>query len=205
MSKTDILRDRHAAISRVPFGAEEQFKEFAGDKKLVYLHGGTLNFSDEPSVGKAFALNLSLGGAENISESQKTEEASDKAPSLEGKKILVAEDNKINFFVVNKFLTGWGIKVTHAENGQIALDKLEKEDFDLILMDLQMPVMDGIEASRIIRSSEDKNRSSMPIIALTAALISENQEKFTDLMLNDYILKPFKPQDLFDKIAKHTR
>ena len=59
---------------------------------------------------------------------------------LKAKRILVAEDNKINFFVANKFLIGWGITVTHAENGQIALDILEKEDFDLILMDLHMPV-----------------------------------------------------------------
>ena len=207
-----IPREKHATIfESYVQGASDTSRQFGGTglglaicKNLIDLLNGTLSFTSEPGVGTSFVFTIPFGVTEKISEPKKVE-TTENSSILEGKKILVAEDNKINFFVVNKFLTGWGIKVTHAENGQIALDKLEKEDFDLILMDLQMPVMDGIEASRIIRSSEDKNRSSMPIIALTAALISENQEKFTDLMLNDYILKPFKPQDLFDKIAKHSR
>jgi CheY-like chemotaxis protein len=124
---------------------------------------------------------------------------------LEGKKILVAEDNKINFFVANKFLIGWGISVTHAENGQIALDILEKEDFDLILMDLHMPVMDGIEATRIIRKSDNQKIKNIPIVALTAAIMSESHDKIEDLKINDYVLKPFKPHDLFERIRKHIR
>ena len=174
-------------------------------KKLVDLQGGTLSFNSQPGVGTTFAFNLPFGVTERVLELPKESSDDSSAIALEGKKILVAEDNKINFFVVNKFLTGWGIKVTHAENGQIALDKLKEDDFDLILMDLQMPVMDGLEASRIIRTSEDKHVCSIPIIALTAALISENQEKFTDLLINDYILKPFKPQDLFERLSKHVR
>jgi CheY-like chemotaxis protein len=124
---------------------------------------------------------------------------------LEGKKVLVAEDNKINFFVANKFLTGWGVKVTHAENGKIALDLLEKDNFDLILMDLHMPVMDGIEATRVIRKSENPKINSIPVVALTAAIMSENHDKVEDLSINDYVLKPFKPRDLFEKIRKNIR
>jgi len=117
----------------------------------------------------------------------------------------VAEDNKINFFVANKFLTGWGINVTHAENGKIALELLEKEDFDLVLMDLHMPVLDGIEATRIIRKSVNTRIKDIPVVALTAAIMSETHDKIEDLNINDYILKPFKPRDLFDKIMKHVR
>ena len=95
---------------------------------------------------------------------------------LEGKKILVAEDNKINFFVANKFLTSWGVKVTHAGDGLVTLDLLEKEDFDLILMDLHMPFMDGIEATRIIRKSENPGIRNIPIVALTAAIMSESHD-----------------------------
>jgi CheY-like chemotaxis protein len=124
---------------------------------------------------------------------------------LEGKKILVAEDNKINFFVANKFLVGWGIIVVHAENGQIALEILEKEKFDLILMDLHMPVMDGIEATRIIRKSDNPDIKNIPIVALTAAIMSESHDKIADLNINDYVLKPFKPHDLFERIRKHIR
>lgn len=137
-----------------------------------------------------------------INEPQKTKLSGD-ISRLEGKKILVAEDNKINFFVVNKFLTGWGIKVTHAENGRLALDRLKEDNFDLILMDLQMPVMDGFEASRIIRNSEDKRVCNIPIIALTAAMMSDNEEKVADIKINDYIMKPFRPQDLSERITKY--
>jgi len=73
------------------------------------------------------------------------------------------------------------------------------------LMDLQMPVMDGIEATRIIRKSEDPKISSIPIVALTAAIMSENQDKIEELDINDYVLKPFKPHDLFERILKHVR
>jgi CheY-like chemotaxis protein len=124
---------------------------------------------------------------------------------LVGKKILVAEDNKINFFVANKFLESWGVIVTHVENGSLALDEVNKTQYDLILMDLHMPVMDGIEATRIIRSSADKKISSMPIVALTAAVMSEAHDKIENLAINDYVLKPFKPKDLYDRIAKHVR
>jgi CheY-like chemotaxis protein len=124
---------------------------------------------------------------------------------IEGKKILVAEDNKINFFVANKFLINWGAVVTHAENGQIALELLEKEEFDLILMDLHMPVLDGIEATKIIRKSENEKLRNIPIVALTAAIMSESYDKIDGLNINDYVLKPFKPHDLFDRIKRNIR
>jgi CheY-like chemotaxis protein len=124
---------------------------------------------------------------------------------LEGKRILVAEDNKINFFVANKFLTGWGVIVTHAEDGQLAIEKLDNEDFDLILMDLHMPIMDGIEATKIIRNSDNPRIRDIPIVALTAAIMSENHDRMDQLNINDYVLKPFKPHDLFERIKKHIR
>jgi CheY-like chemotaxis protein len=83
--------------------------------------------------------------------------------------------------------------------------KLENENFDLILMDLHMPVVDGIEATRIIRNSSDPRIKDIPIVALTAAIMSESQDKIEDLKINDYILKPFKPSDLFDRIRRNIR
>ena len=120
-------------------------------------------------------------------------------------RILIAEDNKINFFVANKFLTGWGVIVSHAENGQLALEEIEKEDFDLVLMDLHMPIMDGIEATRIIRESTNPRIRNIPIVALTAAIMSESHDKIDKLNINDYVLKPFKPHDLFERIRKHVK
>jgi len=173
-------------------------------KKLVELQGGTITIESEPEKGSTFRFALSFGISEKGLKTQAAE-LPESFTGLEGKKILVAEDNKINFFVANKFLIGWGITVTHAENGQIALDLLEKEDFDLILMDLHMPVMDGIEATRIIRKSENSKIKDIPIVALTAAIMSESHDKIEDLKINDYVLKPFKPHDLFERILKHVR
>ncbi|HUX59416.1 MAG TPA: PAS domain S-box protein [Bacteroidales bacterium] len=173
-------------------------------KKLIELQGGTISIESEPEKGSIFRFVISLGVAAK-SDKKQVAEIPENYNGLEGKKILVAEDNKINFFVANKFLIGWGISVTHAENGQLALEALENEDFDLILMDLQMPIMDGIEATRIIRKSENQKIKNIPIVALTAAIMSESHDKIDDLNINDYVLKPFKPHDLFERILKHVR
>jgi CheY-like chemotaxis protein len=173
-------------------------------KKLIELQGGSITVESEPEKGSTFRFNITFGLSDKGSHT-KTPEAPENYTGLKGKKILVAEDNKINFFVANKFLVGWGLIVTHAENGRLALDLLEKEDFDLILMDLHMPVMDGIEATKIIRKSENQRIKNIPIVALTAAIMSESHDKIDDLNINDYVLKPFKPRDLFERILKHIR
>jgi CheY-like chemotaxis protein/anti-sigma regulatory factor (Ser/Thr protein kinase) len=173
-------------------------------KKLVELQGGTLDLESEPGKGSAFRFVLSFGVPEK-SDKIPVNEAAESYSGLQGKKILVAEDNKINFFVTNKFLSGWGVQVTHAENGKIVLDILEKEDFDLIIMDLHMPVLDGIEATKIIRKSDNPRIRTIPVVALTAAIMSESHDKIEDLSINDYVLKPFKPRDLFDKILRNIK
>jgi PAS domain S-box-containing protein len=173
-------------------------------KKLIELQGGSFNLESEAGKGTTFSFTITFTVAEKGTH-QQPPEATETYTGLEGKRILVAEDNKINFFVANKFLAGWGVIVTHAENGQLALEKLEENDFDLILMDLHMPVMDGIEATKIIRNSQDPKIKSIPIVALTAAIMSESHDKIEELSINDYVLKPFKPHDLFERIRKHIR
>ncbi|MGB8357925.1 MAG: PAS domain S-box protein [Bacteroidales bacterium] len=173
-------------------------------KRLVDLQGGTISVVSEPDKGSIFRFSIeySLPDTDTKITDQSTV---DMMKELVGKKILVAEDNKINFFVANKFLESWGVIVTHVENGSLALEEINKNEFDLVLMDLHMPVMDGIEATRIIRNSADKKISGMPIVALTAAVMSEAHDKIDNLAINDYVLKPFKPKDLYDRIAKHVR
>ncbi|HWR75449.1 MAG TPA: PAS domain S-box protein [Bacteroidales bacterium] len=173
-------------------------------KRLVDLQGGSLSVSSEPDKGSVFRFSIEYGlPATDARSADKSSVETMKG--LIGKRILVAEDNKINFFVANKFLESWGVIVTHVENGSLALDEVNKSQYDLILMDLHMPVMDGIEATRIIRNSADKKINSLPIVALTAAVMSEAHDKIENLAINDYVLKPFKPKDLYDRIAKHVR
>jgi PAS domain S-box-containing protein len=207
-----IPKDKHSVIfDSFTQAAPDTTRRFGGTglglaicKKLIELQGGTIAVDSEPGRGSIFSFIITFGISDK-SRQPATAEQPENYTGLEGKKILVAEDNKINFFVVNKFLVGWGIDVIHAENGQLALEILEKEDFDLILMDLHMPIMDGIEATRIIRKSDNPKIKNIPIVALTAAIMSESHDKIEDLNINDYVLKPFRPNDLFDRIRKHIR
>jgi len=173
-------------------------------QKLVELQGGNLRVESKPGEGSNFYFGIKFPVA--VSDDNKiTENNEERWNELTGKEVLIAEDNKINFFVVEKFLEKWGIKVSHAENGRIALELVKEKKYDLILMDLHMPVVDGIEATEIIRNSDDPGIKDIPIVALTAAIMSDHEEKIKQLDFNDFILKPFKPRDLYVKILKHAR
>lgn len=119
--------------------------------------------------------------------------------SLDGMKILLVEDNKINQKVTKKFLTKWGVETTIADNGQIAVDLVQKNDYDLILMDMQMPVMNGIEATKSIRAL-GYDFENLPIIALTASAVLDMKRNAIKAGLNSFITKPFTPDILYAKV-----
>jgi len=115
----------------------------------------------------------------------------------------VVEDNELNTLMVKRFLSNWGIQFEHASNGLKALECIAQSDFDLILMDLEMPEMNGYEAAKAIRHLTDSHKANIPIIALSASAMIDIQKKIFDIGFNDFVLKPFKPQELKAKIAKY--
>src|SRR5690606_23108062 len=120
-------------------------------------------------------------------------------------KILLVEDNEDNRIVARDTLESKAtLTITEVVNGQEAIDILKQEDFDVVLMDVQMPVMDGYEATRNIRQHFPTPKNTIPIIALTASVIKSDLDKCRSAGMNDYVPKPFKASQLFSTIAKVT-
>ena len=167
-------------------------------KRLLELHGSRIRVDSVVGRGSTFSFQLTLPIAQELPDAQEEER------SLENIAILLVEDNEINVFIARKFLTRWKVRLDVATNGQIAVDKVRENDYDLVLMDLQMPVMDGCEATRRIRQLSDPRKQVIPIIALTASALAEERQKVLAAGMNDYLSKPISPQKLNDKIAQHV-
>lgn len=116
---------------------------------------------------------------------------------------MLAEDNLVNQLLANDLITEWGAEIDIADNGEIAINKLHKKKYDLILMDVQMPIVNGLDATEIIRKYSDESISRIPIIAMTANAIKGDNNKCFAVGMNDYITKPFKPLDLNNKIWQY--
>jgi CheY-like chemotaxis protein/HPt (histidine-containing phosphotransfer) domain-containing protein len=122
-------------------------------------------------------------------------------------KILLAEDNAVNRKLATALLQKRGHRVVATENGQQALDALERENFDVVLMDIQMPVLDGLDATRAIRTEEQSSGSHLPIIVLTAHAMKGDRERCLAAGADEYVTKPIGPRDLLAAIdrATHTK
>jgi CheY-like chemotaxis protein len=118
--------------------------------------------------------------------------------------ILVAEDGEVNQKVVTGLLSRRGHRVTVAENGRAAVRLLEQGSYDLILMDIEMPEMDGLEATRVIRRHEQRTGQHIPIVAMTAHAIKGDRERFLVAGMDDYIAKPFLKEQLYEAVERHT-
>ena len=119
-------------------------------------------------------------------------------------KILLAEDNKVNQLLAQKVLKKRGYNVTTVENGKEVLNILESEQFDLILMDVQMPEMSGVEATKKIRENEKITNQHIPIVAMTAHALKGDKERFIDSGMDDYVSKPMNSKELYKVIGKYT-
>jgi CheY-like chemotaxis protein len=128
-------------------------------------------------------------------------ESSDCVPREPGLRILLAEDNKVNRIVATRLLRREGHEVVTAENGEEALRLIEHgPEFDIVLMDVQMPVMDGLEATRRLRANP--RWAELPVIALTAHTMKGDRERFLAAGANDHVAKPFRPEELFGALHR---
>ncbi|MEZ5014233.1 MAG: response regulator [Chitinophagales bacterium] len=120
--------------------------------------------------------------------------------------ILLVEDNMFNQMVAIDSIESYfsNARIDVAENGQIAVDKLQAGNYDLILMDVQMPVMDGYEAARTIRKMDPEEKRKTPIVAMTASVIKSEVDKCFESGMDDFISKPFETEDLVQKISKYA-
>ncbi len=170
-------------------------------KSLVELMNGSIKVESKIGVGSKFSVLLPLADALEEAAELKSPEPNE-LRSMESLHLLVAEDNKINREVIGLHLKKLGCQFDIVENGRQAVEKYSMGNYDALLMDVQMPDMDGLEATEIIRSMEEGTGKRVPIVALTASSMKEDIQKCLDAGMDDHISKPFKADKLKNALAQ---
>ena len=167
-------------------------------KKIIEVMGSEVSLDSELGKGSTFHFELSLPKVSG-SEIAKLDEKA--VHNLKGVRVLLVEDNAINELVGRQILEKEGMKVDSASDGSIAVDKAKENEYDIILMDIQMPVMDGYTASKKIREFD----TEIPIMALSASVFMEAKDHIYNCGMNGFIFKPFNPDNLFEEIEKAVK
>lgn len=171
-------------------------------KQLVELQDGTIRVKSKENEGSTFSFTIAyqLGKTEFFDETKLYKPKNN--TQLKNASVLLVEDNDINRLYASSILKMWGCHFETAENGVVALEKIRNNDFDVVLMDIQMPVMDGFETTKAIRQGDPK-KNKVPIIALTANATQKDFENCLTAGMNDCITKPFTQEDLFQVLTKY--
>lgn len=170
-------------------------------KRLIELHDSRINVDSVLGQGSTFWFTITFNKSDNDSISNDNKMEIGLRLS-----VLVVDDNQINRILVNKVLQKWGTVVDFAENGKEAVDKiLANKEYDVVLMDVHMPIMGGLEATQILRANPDSYFQQLPIVALTASMLSSEVNQMTSAGMNDFILKPFDPKTLYEKLARYQK
>lgn len=187
--------------------AEDLKRDFGGtglgltiSERLVRMFGGSLEVESELEQGSRFFFTIQLPVSNESLQAKEPLTATEDHADIRGVRVLVVEDNEINAAILKKFLAKWEVNFKEATHGIHALELLKYHHFDLVMMDLEMPEMDGYATIRKIRETNKE----LPVVAFTAALL-ENMESFiAENGFNDYILKPYRPGDLKKIIARYA-
>jgi PAS domain S-box-containing protein len=173
--------------------------------KLVEMMNGKIDVKSVAGKGTSFFVSVNL----KVSVKSKpkvtfTDEHFTNYEKIKGMHILVAEDNPMNVLIIKQFLKKWDITYDIAKNGKIALEKVQELDYNMVLMDLQMPVMDGYDAAKNIRKLGEEKYKKMPIIAVTASAFNEIRSKVLSAGMTDFVTKPINPEELYLKLEKYA-
>ncbi|PCI00371.1 MAG: hypothetical protein COB76_03715 [Alphaproteobacteria bacterium] len=177
-------------------------------QKLVELMGGKIGVNSREGRGSTFWFTTPLIVADrrvtpiNLFEDVQNEDELSASADL---RILAVDDHPVNQLFIQKLLVRLGFShIDSAENGKIALDMIDNNEYDIVLMDCQMPEIDGYQATTLLRESEEKTGGHLPVIALTANAMIGDREKCINAGMDDYLSKPIRPEKLMNMIAKHT-
>lgn len=172
-------------------------------KLLLELQNSKIYVESQIDIGSNFYFGLTFD-LPSIDSTEISKEKFQIEIPLNNITLLLVEDYKFNQIVVEEFLNFWNISVDIADNGQKAIEMAEIKDYTIILMDLQMPVLNGYEAAIAIRNISNNRYKNVPIIALTASAMIDTFDKVKKAGMNDFIAKPFSPEELYKKIAYYT-
>ena len=176
-------------------------------KSIIEQMDGTIQVESQQGVGTKFTIELALTLADQATCTQRTEKfAEEDGKKLEGHRILLAEDNELNAEIAMELLSEEGLTVEHAINGQACYQMLldaTDDYYDLILMDIQMPVMNGYEATRKIRQMADPKKAEIPIIAMTANAFAEDKQAALEAGMNDHVAKPIDMTILLPTLLRY--
>lgn len=178
-------------------------------KKIIELQGGTILVSSEPGKGSEFSFQLpfELAGDPGCVEDDPVADQS-AYQYLDGKHILVADDHRLNLLLLTTILKKWKITYDTAIDGKEAAELFDANDYDLLLTDIEMPEMDGIELSAYVRQRADMEKAGIPILALTANVLKEDTDRYLAAGMDGVVLKPFSEKQLLDNLTaalKKTR
>ena len=193
-----FARERTSTVSKI----QGTGLGMAITKSLVDMMGGRITVKSEQEKGSEFTISLRFPIGE--AKTEQTPPAA-KASAFTGKKLLVVEDNELNLEIASTLLKEAGFAVDTAENGKVAVEKVEAasaDRYDLILMDIQMPEMDGYEATRRIRALQDTKKAALPIVAMTANAFEDDRKNALRAGMNGHIAKPLDIQKLFQVLSE---
>ncbi|WP_170113644.1 ATP-binding protein [Mucilaginibacter yixingensis] len=171
-------------------------------KRLLELQNIQMRVASKLGVGSEFSFNMEFPVSTEKSATEIRAELPQQhgGDPLGGLQVLIAEDNPVNVMLMKKLFSKWDVVPTFADNGEHAVQLVQYGNFNIILMDLQMPIMNGFDAAAEIRKMADPKKANIPIIALTASALFDIKDQVYSSGMNDYVSKPFKPDELREKI-----